>query len=107
MDDLVTNDFHEVMKSQGIYEIKNKFLFHLRSLKNNGPTSELWVQYFHMVTILKKIIEAEKSGDFELHLKCVEQMIPYFHASGHFLYAKSAHLYLQDMTKLEEKLPIF
>ena len=29
-------------------------------------------------------------------------MLPYFHASGHFLYAKSAHLYLQDMLDLED-----
>lgn len=27
-------------------------------------------------------------------------MIPFFHASGQFLYAKSSHLYLQDMSKL-------
>ena len=29
-------------------------------------------------------------------------MVPYFHASGHFPYAKSAHLYLQDMLQLEK-----
>lgn len=28
-------------------------------------------------------------------------MLPYFHAAGHFLYVKSAHLYVQDMKKLE------
>lgn len=30
--------------------------------------------------------------------------MPFFHASGHFLYAKSCHLYLQDMYELEEKM---
>lgn len=35
-----------------------------------------------------------------MHLKCVERMSPYFHASGHFLYAMTTHLYLQDMRKL-------
>lgn len=34
-------------------------------------------------------------------------MLPYFHASGHFLYAKSAHLYLQDMFQLEKIMDIF
>ncbi|XP_050518957.1 uncharacterized protein LOC126893059 [Diabrotica virgifera virgifera] len=29
-------------------------------------------------------------------------MLPYFHASGHLPYAKSAHLYLQDMLQLNE-----
>ena len=31
-------------------------------------------------------------------------MLPYFHASGHFLYAKSAQLYLQDMFGLKERI---
>lgn len=36
-----------------------------------------------------------------MQLQCVERMIPYFHASGHFAYAKSSHLYLQQMRKLQ------
>jgi len=31
-------------------------------------------------------------------------MLPYFHAAGHFLYAKSAHLCLQDMLILENNI---
>lgn len=31
-------------------------------------------------------------------------MIPYFHASGHFPYAKSCHLYVQGMENLSSKL---
>ncbi|GBO28443.1 hypothetical protein AVEN_103963-1 [Araneus ventricosus] len=31
-------------------------------------------------------------------------MLPYFHASGHFSYAKCAHLYLQDMLDLENTM---
>ena len=54
-----------------------------------------------MISLVKDLIRAERAGNWKLHLKCVEKMIPYFHASGHFLYAKSAHLYLQDMRKLK------
>ncbi|KAG5862842.1 hypothetical protein JTB14_020292 [Gonioctena quinquepunctata] len=32
-------------------------------------------------------------------------MLPYFHASGHYLYAKCADLYLQDMLILEQSMP--
>ena len=32
-------------------------------------------------------------------------MLPVFHSAGHYLNAKSAHLYLQDMMKLEEVMP--
>ena len=32
-------------------------------------------------------------------------MFPYFHASGHYLYAKSAYLYVQDMLKFQNIMP--
>lgn len=46
-------------------------------------------------------------GNWKLHLQCVEKMIPYFHASGHFPHAKSCHLthlYLNDMTNIQFKM---
>lgn len=43
-------------------------------------------------------------GDWESQLKCIELMIPFFHAAGHFNYAKSARLNVQDMHGLKEKM---
>lgn len=63
----------------------------------------LWVQYFGMITIIKKFIQVERSGDWLLHLNSMQRMIPYFRASRHFLYAKSGHIYLQDMLYLTKK----
>lgn len=80
------------------------FLDKLDDLKARGPTAQLWVQYFEMVTIALDFVRAERLGLFQEHLDAVRRMLPYFHASGHFLYAKSAHLYLQDMLKLEETM---
>lgn len=57
-----------------------------------------------MITIVKDFIKAERSRTWSLHLKCIERMVPYFHATGHNLYAKSAHLYLQDMRELPESM---
>lgn len=82
-----------------------KFQTHMESLKENGPTSTLWVQYFNMVTLMKKFIDCERRGDWDGHLVCVQQMIPFFHASGHFHYAKCAHIYVQDMIHLKESHP--
>lgn len=33
-------------------------------------------------------------------------MIPFFHASGHFQYAKCAHIYVQDMVELKAREPL-
>ena len=44
-------------------------------------------------------------GNWRLHLKATYEMLPYFAASGHNLYAKSAYIYYQMMTKLEDTNP--
>ena len=47
-------------------------------------------------------IRAEGTGNRELHLHCVQEMIPNFHAAGHLPYAKTARLYLQQMNSIEQ-----
>lgn len=80
-----------------------KFENQLKVLEELSPTGRLWIQYFRMVTLMKNLIEAERSGNWNLHLDTIQKMLPYFHASGHFLYAKAAHIYLQRMMDLQDK----
>ena len=67
--------------------------------------SRLWFQYMEMVAILQRFIKAERTGNWDLHLVAVREMLPFFAASGHNLYAKSAHLYLQKMDDLPKSHP--
>ncbi|CAH2005907.1 unnamed protein product [Acanthoscelides obtectus] len=87
-----------------VEELKTKFSEMLQAIANRGATAKLWIQYFEMVTLVKLFIEAERTGNWNLHLQVVYQMLPYFHASGHFLYARCCHLYLQDMHSLKDKM---
>jgi hypothetical protein len=57
------------------------------------------------IDLLRQFITAERSGHWLLHLKSLQQMLPYLAASGHNLYVKSAHVYLQDMLELEQTHP--
>ncbi|KYN23235.1 hypothetical protein ALC57_04345 [Trachymyrmex cornetzi] len=82
-----------------LHNITKKFKQQLEKVKENSPTAKLWVQYFNMVSLLKKFIEAERTGDWEKHLYIIKLMILYFHASGHFPYAKSCQIYLQSVAK--------
>lgn len=75
---------------------------HIKNIESRGKTATLWVQYFFLVHLLRSFISAERSGNWYAHLECVEKMIPFFHSSGHFQYAKAAHLYLQDMYVLKK-----
>ena len=73
-------------------------------------TSTLWLQYMKMLDILRQFIKAERMENWRLQLKATYEMLPYFAASGHNLnlYAKSAYIYYQMMTKLEDiKLTIY
>ena len=58
-----------------------------------------------MLDILRQFIKAERMGNWRLHLKATYEMLPYFAASGHNLYAKSAYIYYQMMTKLKDTNP--
>ena len=58
-----------------------------------------------MVDILRKYIWGEHTGDWNLHLQAVSEMLPYLAASGHNNYTKSALLYLQRMSRLQEDHP--
>ena len=68
-------------------------------------TAKLWIEYMNMIDLLRQFITAERSGHWLLHLKSLQQMLPYLAASGHNLYVKSAHVYLQDMLELEQTHP--
>jgi len=67
--------------------------------------AKLWIQYIELVDILRNFIRAERLGDWLLHLQCLFDMLPSLAASGHNLYVKSLHIYLQDMFELESKHP--
>ena len=58
-----------------------------------------------MVDIIRKFIKAERTGNWRLHLESVREMLPFFAASGHTLYEKSAHVYVQSMLELPRSHP--
>lgn len=84
-------------------DLSEKFNKKLEELKNYGPTAKLFIEYFEMTTLLHQFIEAERSGNWQSHLNCIQRMLPYFITSGHHLYAKSGYVYLQDMLEVFKK----
>ena len=90
----------EIMQSATVKSFVEILENQLQLSKEFGRTQKLWIQFIDMVELVRMFIKAERSGDFRLHLYCVHQMLPIFHASGHLNYAKSAHVYLQDSLEL-------
>ena len=59
----------------------------------------------YQVLLMLNFITAERTGNWQLPLHCVEEKIPDFHAAGHLQYAKSASLYLQQMNNRVHVMP--
>lgn len=87
-----------------IQQIHEKLTVQLQKIESKGLTAKLWIQYFHMMTLIKQFIQSEREGDWTTHLQIILNMLPFFHASGNILYAKACHLYLQDMFNLESHM---
>jgi hypothetical protein len=71
-----------------------------------GKTAQYWLMYVKIVGILKRFIQAERSGDWLGHLREVKNMLPYMVAAKHTNYMSCLPLYLKDMKELPEKHPV-
>ena len=90
-------------------EILNRISAKINEVKGTLSTlrtAKLWLQYMDMVEILCRLTKAERTGNFNLHLSDVQEMLPYFAASGHNSYTKSAYMYLQTMQSLKDDHPV-
>ena len=74
-------------------------------LKEESRTAKLWIQYIGYIDLVKDYIIAERTSDWNLHLKTLSKMLNLFAATGHVNYARSARMYIQQMLELETKYP--
>ena len=86
-----------IEKNEIIKVAKNKFVRKMAEIERRGKTAKLWIEYVRMIALAKTFQRSEKMGNLRLQLETIKQMLPYFHSSGHFNYAKYAHFYVQDM----------
>lgn len=91
------NEIQNIKDHPVLNSLLNGFEQILEKVENSNRTAKLWCQYWKQVEILKMTIKADRTADWDLHLYSANCMLPYFHAAGHLPYAKSCHLYLQNM----------
>ena len=90
-------------------EILNRISAKINEVKGTLSTlrtAKLWLQYMDMIELLCRFTKAERTGNFNLHLSGVLEMLPYFAASGHNSYTKSAYMYLHTMQSLKDDHPV-
>lgn len=94
------NDFNEtdLSENEPVTQIISKFKQQQQKLKDNGLTSQLFLQYIDGVILIMNFYYAERSGKFKLYLECIKHMLD---GTGHHNYAKFALFYYQDMVCLQ------
>ena len=90
-------EIDDVINTDVICEISNKFETEKINLKNASKTAMLWLGYQEMITILRELLRAERLGIWDHHLNMIRNILPIFAAAGHHNYIKSAYLYLQNI----------
>lgn len=70
---------------------------------SRSKTFKIWLDcLIKPVFIMMAYVWAEREGEWPLHVKCVRAMMPYFFASGHHNYARSALIYLRTNENLPD-----
>ncbi len=79
-----------IANSKELIKLESCLLKYKALLADKSPTAKLWLQYLEYVENLKLFIRAERTGNWNLHLVAVGQMMNLFAATGHINYAKSS-----------------
>ena len=72
---------------------------------SSNHTAQLSLEYCKMIGILSMMIRADRSANWDLHLKAISYALPVFLAAGRHNYVKSAYLYYQKMINLPSDNP--
>ena len=58
------------------------------------------LQFMHFVSVIRMFIRGERTGDFDLLISSLEQMLPYSTAAGQDKYTVAIRKYIQDIKNL-------
>ena len=73
--------------------------------EDNGLLKVFWNSYLEMVEVLMNFMQATREGNWDLHLECIKEMLPWFFAYDHTNYARYIPVCLAQMMLLPETHP--
>ena len=91
----------EITSDSYLLEMQKTFQDELKEkLAVTSKTCKLWIEYQNVV-YLARLIEADRSRSWKMHLSAIQECLPIMAAAGHYNYLKSTQWYLQNMLNLE------
>ena len=62
----------------------------------DSRTARYWLMFMRFISIVRVFIRVERTGNWDLHSKASQDILPSFAASGHNNNSKCARIYLQE-----------
>ena len=72
---------------------------------NQSATFGYWLTFLNGANLLLRILRSEREANFQLHLNCMCEVMPWFRAAGRTNYAKYMPVYVAEMKALEHEQP--
>ncbi len=70
-----------------------------------SATFGYWLMFLNGADLLLRILRSEREADFQLHLNCMCEVMPWFRAAGRTNYGKYMPVYVAEMKALEHEQP--
>ncbi len=70
-----------------------------------SATFGYWLMFLNGADLLLRILRSEREADFQLHLNCMCEVMPWFSAAGRTNYGKYMPVYVAEMKALEHEQP--
>ena len=101
--ELCTEKFNRLLSMPDFLAIFNLYKEYCK--EDNGPLKVFWNSYLEMVEVLMNFVRAIRGGNWDLHLECIKEMLPWFFVYDHTNYARYLPVYLAQMMFLPETHP--
>ena len=98
-DNISHDAFRELLESQHFAPMLAAYNKYTES--SRGSMAEFWESYISLFELLLHFIRASRTGNWELHKTCLQQMLPWMFAYDHTNYARYMTIYLWDMLQLQ------
>lgn len=102
-DDLDITDFQQFSDSETVRKLNE--LLHLFRDTDGGPMRKFWLNFLEMIELLLSFVRASRLGNWQLHLSCLRNMLPWFFAYDNTNYARYGTFYYCTMQMLEQTHP--
>ena len=100
------NGINDLVEDDNFKSFSHLFYTYRQDIEDNGSDLQrFWISFLNLCELLLNLIYATRTGDWELYLSCIEEVIPWTFAYDRQKYARYLLPFLNDMRKLPTAKP--